>query len=97
MPEILARAIGQGTEYEEMIDAYIVKPNFYCVGGSVAVDAPQCAVNSFSLQAYRIQKWDAIEGSNGQQNEEDKKPNGRQGPSSKKTLRKSQRRKAAKV
>ena len=39
MLEILARAAGQGTEYEEMIDAYIVKPNFYCVGGSVAVDA----------------------------------------------------------
>ena len=39
VPEILARAIGQGTEYEEMIDAYIVKPNFYCVGGSVTFDA----------------------------------------------------------
>ena len=36
---ILARAEGQETEYEEMIDAQIVKPNFHCVGGSVAVDA----------------------------------------------------------
>ena len=39
MLEILARAAGQGTEYEEMIDAHIVKPNFHCVGGYVAVDA----------------------------------------------------------
>ena len=39
MLKILARAAGQGTEYEEMIDGQIVKPNFRCVGGSVAVDA----------------------------------------------------------
>ena len=39
MLKILARAAGQGTEYEEMIDAQIVKPNFRCVGGSVTVDA----------------------------------------------------------
>ena len=37
--EILARAAGEGTEYEEMTDPHIVKPNLHCVGGSVAVDA----------------------------------------------------------
>ena len=37
--ENLARVADQVTEYEEMIDAQIVKPNFRCVGGSVAVDA----------------------------------------------------------
>ena len=39
MLEILARAAGQGTEYEEIIDAQIVTPNCYCVGGLVAVYA----------------------------------------------------------
>ena len=40
MLKILARDAGQGTEYEEMIDAQIVTPNFYCVGGLVAVEQP---------------------------------------------------------
>ena len=39
MLENLARDAGQGTEYEEMIDAHIVKPNIHCVVDSVAADA----------------------------------------------------------
>ena len=39
MLEILARVAGQGIGYEEMIDARIVTPKFYCVGGLVVIDA----------------------------------------------------------
>ena len=40
MQKILTRAAGQGTEYEEMIDAQNVATNFYWVGGLVAVEQP---------------------------------------------------------